>query len=138
MAGVALNIMQVQASLFMEYAQGIMHNAVLHSTKRKQLSRETELRRFRALFGVAPHTCSSVWTRLQGVIPEGGSPVHLLWALLFLKVYATEHVNKGLTGANEKTFRKWSWTFVELMANMHVVSSFCLFIILHSAATSGI
>lgn len=112
----------LQASVFLLHAQSIMSMSALHSSKLNRGSRETTLNRFRALFGVTPLTCAIIWNRLRTVIPEGGSPNHLLWALLFMKIYATEHVNRSLTGADEKTLRKWIWTFVELISNLSVVS----------------
>ncbi|CAK4151827.1 unnamed protein product [Aphanomyces euteiches] len=40
--------------------------------------------------------------------PPNTTPQHLLWALMFLKTYATEGEYHALTGADEKTFRKRS------------------------------
>ena len=45
-------------------------------------------------------------------------PVYLLWALLFLKCYNTNTRNAAITGVDEKTFRHWSWIFVEAIANL--------------------
>ncbi len=42
---------------------------------------------------------------------------------VFLKVYATEHVNAAIVSADEKTFRKWSWRFVKLIKDLKVVSA---------------
>ena len=79
-------------------------------------------RRFRSLFGVSPLACSALWSRIMRSLPHGCRPIHLLWALLFLKVYAAENVSRSITGADEKTFRKWSWALLEIIANMNVVS----------------
>ena len=43
-------------------------------------------------------------------------------ALLYLKVYSTEEVYHAISGADEKTFRKWSWIYVSLIAKLNVVS----------------
>jgi len=44
----------------------------------------------------------------KGVVPE-----HLLWALMFMKVYGKESMHCTMAGAvDEKTFRKWVWIFV--------------------------
>lgn len=99
-------------------AGGIVKNA--HG-----LCRVTHRRRFRALFGVTPAVASIVWNRLQGHIPRKASPIHLLWAFLFLKTYGSEHVNCALTKVDEKTFRKWSWIFVRKIADLRVVCTFC-------------
>jgi len=36
-------------------------------------------------------------------------PIHLLWGLMLIKVYATEEVLSGIVGVTEKIFRKWAW-----------------------------
>ena len=84
-------------------------------------------RRFRGMFGVSPETCASLWNMIGENAPSRSFPTHLLWALLFLKCYATEHVNSVVAGVDEKTFRKWSWTFVGLLSDMKIVSERFLF-----------
>ena len=83
-------------------------------------------RRFRALFGASPAVCSVVWSLASRSLPPKARPIHLLWALLFLKVYATEHANASLAGVDEKTFRKWAWALLESISNLDVVSCFAL------------
>jgi hypothetical protein len=51
-------------------------------------------------------------------MPHGVKPANLLWALMFLKLYCAQSVLATLAGAgeksmDEKTFRKWTWLFVE-------------------------
>jgi hypothetical protein len=77
-------------------------------------------RRFRSLFGTSPNVCSIVWGKIQEVCTEG-TPQHLLWALMFLKSYNTEHGNKSITGVDEKTYRLWAWKLVERIADLSVV-----------------
>ena len=79
-------------------------------------------RMFCSLFGCTAKVCSSLWNQLNGVHPENSRYEYLMYALLFLKVYATEHVNSALTGVSEKTFRKWSWKYVELLSGLENVS----------------
>ncbi len=78
-------------------------------------------RRFRGLFGATPTVCSRIWALINCTVPAGGVPKHLLWALIFLKVYSTEHVHSALTNIDEKTFRKLFWTFVGLLSRLKVV-----------------
>ncbi|KAG9399900.1 hypothetical protein AC1031_011321 [Aphanomyces cochlioides] len=68
-------------------------------------------RRFKSMFGVSPSIASILWKDLQPT-PSDAKPCHLLWALLFLKVYATEHVHAALCQVDEKTFRKWTWIMI--------------------------
>ena len=49
-------------------------------------------RKFRSLFGCSSKHCSQLWYLLRDNLPTGSEPKHLLCALLFLKVYGTEHV----------------------------------------------
>lgn len=80
------------------------------------------MRRFKSFFGVSPLICEKVFHLLGGKRPRGSKPEHLLWSFLFLKQYNTEHVNHSITKADEKTFRKWVWIFVYLLAELDVVN----------------
>lgn len=52
-------------------------------------------------------------------------PIHLLWALMLLKIYATEAVLSGPCGVDEDTFRKWAWYMTEKVSYLeHEVVSF--------------
>jgi hypothetical protein len=78
-------------------------------------------RRYRAIFGTSPLVCSIVWAKILENVPVGGRPQHLLWSLMFLKTYSTEHVLRVTTKVDEKTQRKWIWIFVLLVADMDIV-----------------
>ena len=72
-------------------------------------------RHFRAFFGASPLTCERLWTLLnpKATMPKGVQPFHLLWGLVFMKVYATEAVHcKIVDSPDEKTFQKWFLLFV--------------------------
>lgn len=88
---------------------------------RNSLNNSVGERRFTSLFGTSPAMCSLMWGMLLEDLPEGGKPKHLLWALIFLKTYGTEHVMRACIGADEKISRKWIWQFVEAIANLDVV-----------------
>jgi len=78
------------------------------------------LRRFRAHFGASPEVVTALWNRLDILdrVPAGGGPQHLLWCLLFMKVYSTEEVLASIVGTSEKTFRKWVWLFVYAVSSL--------------------
>ena len=100
--------------------------AVLGSEMLKKapgLSLSIAKRRFRALFGASPTVCATIWTLISNKLPKGSKPKHLLWACLFLKIYATEQVNSVITGADPKTFRKWVWVVLRLIASQRLVST---------------
>ena len=88
------------------------------STERAQM---VEDRRFREFFGVSAMVAISVWRRLSRTsqIPFGGEPKHLLWALLFMKVYPTEGIMCKLIGIKcPKTFRGRVKDFIEAIADL--------------------
>ena len=88
------------------------------------LSRSINRRRFQANFGVTPATVSYVWDLLlkEGNLPRGFRPTHLLWTLVFLKMYACEHITSALCGCDEKTLRKWVWIGVAKLSELDLVS----------------
>ncbi len=78
-------------------------------------------RKFKAFFGTTPMACFIVWELLLTTRPKKSKPEHLLWALLLLKRYNIEAVNAALIKVSEKSFRKWSLIFIDLLASMPVV-----------------
>lgn len=85
-------------------------------------SQYAALRRFKSFFGVTPIVCSLIWDRIKHNVPNGGERKHLLWCLSFLKQNAVEHYRRSIFRADEKTIRKWTWIFVELLSNLDVVT----------------
>lgn len=72
------------------------------------------------LLGTTPAICADIWTMInpREHVSAYAKPVHLLWGLLLIRVYATEEVLSGIAGVTEKTFRKWAWKFVEATADL--------------------
>ena len=67
----------------------------------------TELQRFCAMFGTSPDTCSLLWDLLDPTttMPNEVKAVHLLWGLMFLKLFASEAVHCAISGGvDEKLF----------------------------------
>lgn len=85
-------------------------------------SERVGMRRYKSMFGVTPCICHIIWKLIQPKLPNGSSPIHLLWALYFLKNYNTEEVNRAVFRADEKTIRKWIWVFIDHISRMRVVS----------------
>ena len=80
-----------------------------------------EVTRFRSMFGTSPEICSLLWECIDplNTMTNGVQDVHLLWGLMFLKLYVSESVNCALArGVDEKTFRKCSWMFVYAMSDL--------------------
>lgn len=93
--------------------------------RKPRLSNNLAARRHNEMFGCSPFLCSLLWAFMVDgghVTPRSGlCPIHLLWALMFLKLYCTESVFAALCGCNEKTFRKWIWKVIIIIAELDVV-----------------
>lgn len=50
--------------------------------------------RFRSILRTAPLVCAYLWRLIRNRSPSQAQPVHLLWALMFLKSYTAEAVNR--------------------------------------------
>lgn len=102
-------------------------------------SEKIQRRRFVANFGASWEICSILWQlcltsgdvtffksleslpsnfeRLLNRPPY--KPKHLLYAMHFMKCYSTENQSSSeLDRADEKTFRKWTWVFIEALAGL--------------------
>lgn len=95
-----------------------MHNMPLKETDE---CTDFEKRLFRGTLGISFSTMSELWNMLDPTttISHRAKPKHLLWTLVFLKVYQTEPVHLQLTGCKSRdTFRKWVNRFALAIANL--------------------
>jgi hypothetical protein len=110
-----MNSSKVSAAYFEQAALGILN-------RRRVGAGVTWLRRFVGMFGLEPIHCAVAWNELvlSGWTGRAryAKPVHLLWALHFLRVYPTEEVLAARVGADEKTVRKWVWFYVNGIARL--------------------
>lgn len=69
-----------------------------------------EIEVFCSYFGILPKVCRFIWLLLHRneLIPEHGLPIHLLWALMFMKLYLPEKVLASIAGCTVKTYKKWT------------------------------
>ena len=84
--------------------------------------------RIRAFFGMPLHMIADIWNRVwqklsedekDNLINDGVHYKHILYGLLMLKVYSLEEVHCSIVGwPSTKTFRKWSWYFVEKISGL--------------------
>lgn len=91
----------------------IQHNFVGEVERSESLS-TSEKEKFHSFFGTSPLVCSITWKKLieYDFMPRKGSPFHMLWALMFLKLYSNENTLSSIADTSNRTFRKWSWKFV--------------------------
>ena len=99
----------------------------------RQGSTKSMHRRFNASFGLVPSTIAAAWQLLvqSKWLDKAGTKAqtkHLLWALLFLKLYQSENSLASFVGADEKTVRKWLWFYATGISRLHenVVRSHCV------------
>jgi hypothetical protein len=90
-----------------------------------------EKRRWMACFRATQAVMADVWTRIDPVntMPNGAAPHHLTWMFYFIKLYNQEETNSiNVGGVDEKTFRKWTWLFIEATSFLEypVVSEYYL------------
>jgi hypothetical protein len=101
---------------FVECAFGMLNGG--KTDRNESASALTQMRHFCSHFGTTPRTCATIWEHLMSNGAHGARPKHLLWALLLFKLYLLENGNAAMTGADEKTFRKWSWLVVGLIIDI--------------------
>ena len=79
-------------------------------------------RRFKSWYGIDWKLMSVVWKLLwrigwmKQLKHRKPNPIHLLWALSFLKAYMKEEDHAADVGKEAKTFRKWAWFYVKGIA----------------------
>lgn len=85
-------------------------------------------RAYREMFGCSPRVCVTLWRHADvRLVYLGAHPQHVLWALLFLKVYATNVPLCVLAGTSRPTYTKWVWRYIPSIAKLRprVVRLFC-------------
>lgn len=93
------------------------------SSARAHSSMKVKRRIFLDYFGTRPEIASSIWARieLKRSLPKNAMPHHLLWALLFMKVYGTERVMCDMVSTpavDPYTFRNWTNFFIKELAKL--------------------
>jgi hypothetical protein len=94
----------------------------------ESIGENDDRRPFASLFGVRVSLCPVIFQRCQLYMIRDLEAKHLLWGLLFMKVYAIEDVACAmLTRVTRNTYRKWYWIVIQAIAskNSLVVSPFC-------------
>ena len=86
----------------------------------KHLCFATRDHHFREAFGISSQSAFILWTLLNvsNEGPEGGKQEHLLWVLLFLKTYNTQHDLAGRCGVCKDMFKLWRNLFFERFASL--------------------
>lgn len=89
--------------------------------------------RYRQHFGLPPEICAKVWQHIAAAVItqqmlRGIVPVHLLWALYFLRHYTSESVMcSNCRAPSLYAFRKYTELIIGQIASLKIIYVRCLF-----------
>jgi hypothetical protein len=108
-------LLQQQLQQEMMVTEGHVRLAAAPILGRSSTSAPT--RDFVSLFGVSPRVCAVIFNIIS--FPDDIHLVHLLWALSFLKSYATEAVLISMTGGavSRNTYRRKVWQVLDCLSS---------------------
>jgi hypothetical protein len=72
----------------------------------------------KAFYGTNAAVMSDLWERCRR--PCKTEPKHLLWALMYMKLYCPEDVMAILCSTSKNTLSKWVWLWIEAIADLSV------------------
>jgi hypothetical protein len=113
----ALPTMQISPQAIQAVAHEIFKKPNPRATR--HLAR-TKDQSWKAFFGMSRVVAADIWNRLdpqKNILPHS-HPGYLLHGLLLLRVYSTERVYGKIAGINERTFRQWSWMFIDAILGL--------------------
>ena len=86
------------------------------SSEKYELQKITR-QQFKSTFGVSLEICYKIWKvcNWEKMVKNK----HLLWALIFLQTYVTEHILAANAGNDEKTYWKYVLSVLESIAWAH-------------------
>ncbi len=89
-----------------------------HSRQNKNVvcTTATNIRRFRAYFGISPESCCKMFMDLQTApttMIKKHNPAYFMMTLQWLSTYAVEETLAGSYKLDEKTVRKWIWDYTK-------------------------
>eukprot|EP00536_Pseudo-nitzschia_multiseries_P012726 jgi/Psemu1/32962/gm1.32962_g len=102
-----------------EYVANAARIVLAFPAKRKWNSKDKE-GRIISVFGASSSVIAEIWNRIEPNVQEGIELKHLLWALVFLKVYWTEEVHCAIVvdWPNPRTFHEKAWHVIEAIADL--------------------
>ena len=84
---------------------------VIWRRENKQGATQLEDAKFRHHFGCGAAVCLALWSMLvtTDLLPPDAALHHLLWTLMFMKIYNATAVCNMAGGIDRKTLDKWVW-----------------------------
>lgn len=104
-------------------------NAMWRRGRNKERAIQGEERKFRCFFGCGVVTAYNLWCLLEkfDLVPQSACLQHMLWVLMFMKVYGNEDTMSALAGVDAKTFRKHTKSIAEAISYLEpMVVSCCV------------
>ena len=63
---------------------------------------------------------AAIWNEIKDFVTKDIYRKHLIWALVYLKVYSIEYIHRRIVGwPDAKTFREKYWYIVEYIADLN-------------------
>ena len=79
----------------------------------------TELDHYKTFFGVSPSNTAIIWAKIrQYDLAPRAKPSHLLWAFMWLFVYAGDKVLAAFLAVDVDTFTMWSYEMTKAIAKL--------------------
>ena len=78
-------------------------------TMNENLSENTLKELFRSHIGCSFEVCADAWNRMvaRDSLPGDAKPKHLIWTLMYLKLYDTQRRSSVVLRSDADTIRKW-------------------------------
>ena len=74
---------------------------------------------YKSIVGCTTIIIAAIWNEIKDFVTKDIYRKHLIWALVYLKVYSTEYIHCHIVGwPDAKTFREKSWHIVECIADL--------------------
>lgn len=107
---------EIQVKMKNYFHTFVKEGSLILQRKRTTISKTFD-RDFRTLFGCSLIVCGVIWVKCK--FPRWVEPKHLLWALMFLKLYETEKTLATLAGIGDRQkFRETIWSILAKISNL--------------------
>ena len=101
--------------------EAFLHLGTQVITKATTRDSSVDDRTYKAFFGVSAGIVAECWEAIECSLPKGKHPKHILWALLFMKLYLPEDATIAILGTSKPTMRKWVWTVIRAIAGTDII-----------------
>ena len=99
-----------------------MLRAVSQSIQGSSDKKTTSDRKIRATYGASVPVLNQLWQMVQNNDNANNKIrlMHFLWGMKFLKSYKSDDIASSEAGCSPKTWRKWAWRVITVLADLHI------------------